>query len=279
MTKTLKTIIATLAAAAVAATLLLLTTTSSDAGTPRLTVKALKSAWVPSLCGQRSGHLVDGKMPGIKPSNGEVRLRTGKVVFGHFAKNGPREAAAAFTCDQGGVPWPDYVVFYKPGARGPVYDGKVDLGRLHRFEYGSVRTLRIADHRATVTWRSGQADECDACGTADASAGLRPVAGTKVKVVHQSLYTGRTFAKRFITAINKGRRNWAYHHSTGGTADELRDWYVSGGPITVGSCVSSPEYAAARRCKLTDAKGHHAWVTVQRTGWRAWKAVVATGVN
>lgn len=280
MTRSFRRVVAILAGAAVAATVLLLTTTSADAATQRLTVKALKSAWVPSLCGQHAGHLVDGKLPGIPVSQGEVRLRSAKVAFGRFRANGPREAAAAFTCNQGGVSWPEYVVFYKPGAHGPVYDGKISVDRIHRFENGRIRSLRIARHRAIATWWTGQADECAACGTVDARAALRPGSGTKVGVLARDIYTGRTFAKRFVAKVNAGRMAWARKHARNGTAGSVRHWVKWAGPVKVGKCVTSPDYGAARRCVLTDSAGRKAWLSVRHLGsWRQWVAVDEQGTD
>jgi len=130
-TRLFRRVFAAVLAAGMAALLLVLGPGSSCPATakhaPRLTVKALKSAWVPSLCGQHSGHLVHGKLPGIPSGQGEVRLRADKIAFGRFTTHGPRAAVVAVSCDRGGVAWPDYVVFYRPGAHGPVYDGKIWL--------------------------------------------------------------------------------------------------------------------------------------------------------
>lgn len=276
MTTMLKRIIATFAAAAVAATLVLLTTTPSDAATPRLTVTALKSAWVPSLCGQRSGHLVDGEMPGIPAGHGQVHLRAAKVAFGRFAADGPREAAAGFSCDQGGVPWPDYVLFYRPGPDGPVYDGKVDLGRLRHFENGSIRSVRIAHRRAIVRWTTGEPDECAACGNVAGLAILKPRPhSTKVRVVRTSFFSYQQIARKIIRNVNAGHWRTVRTNATAQMVGWLKDLKAQHGRLAVvkGSCHSTGD-GFNWTCDLADAQGYILYAMELRpVAFRDWRAV------
>ncbi len=85
-----------------------LATTPTAQGATTLTSKEqLKSASVPSMCGHPAGTLKDGKLPGYPVSLDYAKSRLGQIKLG-----GGKEAAAVLHCSQGGVGWPDHIVFY-----------------------------------------------------------------------------------------------------------------------------------------------------------------------
>ena len=72
----------------------------------------LKSARVPSMCDNPSGRLVNGKLPGHY-----VYLDQKKSKLGQIRKGGGKEAVGVFECSQGGIGWPDHLVFYGSGGK------------------------------------------------------------------------------------------------------------------------------------------------------------------
>jgi len=95
-----------------------------------------------------------------------------------------------------------------------------------------------------------------------------------VKVTGKSIYTGRTFAKKFVAQINAGHLAWARAHSRHGVVGDLRDWSRADGPLRVTTCVPSESYRRqARGCTVVDAAGDTALLSVRRVGWRHWLSV------
>lgn len=76
-----------------------------------LTMTQLKSVRVPSLCDHKPGRLTNGVLEG-NGNNGQVALDVGKSKLGTIIPGQPGGAAAVFSCSQGGVSWPDWVLFY-----------------------------------------------------------------------------------------------------------------------------------------------------------------------
>ncbi len=91
---------------------------------PPLTLMSLRSARVPSLCDHPAGRLSKGVRKG-NGRNGEVRLDEELTRFGAEVPGRPNGAAAVFHCSQGGIGWPDYVLFYDNTAK---LVGTVDTG-------------------------------------------------------------------------------------------------------------------------------------------------------
>lgn len=69
--------------------------------------RQLKELPVPSMCGNPAGKLKNGQLPGH-----HVQLNYPVSKLGQIVPGGGREAAAAFWCSQGGIGWPDHLVFY-----------------------------------------------------------------------------------------------------------------------------------------------------------------------
>lgn len=92
------------------------TTPSATPVEPPLSLAALRSARVPKLCDHPAGKLTRGVRKG-NGHNGEVRLDEKLTRFGAVIPGRPNGAAAVFHCSQGGIGWPDYVLFYDNAAR------------------------------------------------------------------------------------------------------------------------------------------------------------------
>lgn len=151
---------------------------------PALTLERLLTADAPGLCGHEAGTLVDGVLPGVDRSQGIVELKahvamidgTGRDPLTLVALNpdphvGELAAVAAFTCDQGGVEWPDQLVGYDAdlnilGAIDPAVEtgGQRDL----------VWNLAWDDENkaATFDWSSQYPGEASCCGTMRLSGGI-----------------------------------------------------------------------------------------------------------
>lgn len=112
VSRTLKAIAAGIATAMLGAGLA--APAAQAAPAPSLNSKSqLKSLRVPSMCQNPAGTLVNGELPGH-----HVYLDTAKSKLGQIKKGGGKEAAAVFHCSQGGIGWPDHLVFY--GADGSI---------------------------------------------------------------------------------------------------------------------------------------------------------------
>ncbi|PPG35007.1 hypothetical protein C5E10_05235 [Pseudoclavibacter sp. RFBG4] len=144
---------------------------------PAVTMEQLLTVGVPSLCGLEAGRLVDGVLPGLDRSEGIVELKahvamldgTGRDPLTLVALNpdphvGELAAVAAFTCDQGGVEWPDQLVGYDADLN---ILGTVDPAG----ETGGQRDLvwNLAwdgeNEAATFDWSSQYPGEASCCGT------------------------------------------------------------------------------------------------------------------
>ena len=107
-----------------------------------LTVEDLRQAPVPSLCEHAAGRLVDGVLPGLDPSEGEVGLVDAQL--GDLDGDGKPEGIALLRCTYGGNA--DYVGVHVY-RRGPTYVDRADLEgdrvvqRSRGISYGDVRVV------------------------------------------------------------------------------------------------------------------------------------------
>lgn len=76
-----------------------------------MTISRLRSARIPSLCEHAAGKLKNGSLK-MGEHDGYVQLDTALSQIGAIVPGQPEGAAAVFHCSQGGVGWPDYVVFF-----------------------------------------------------------------------------------------------------------------------------------------------------------------------
>lgn len=98
--------------------------------TAPLTAASLLSAPVPALCDFPAGNLVNGTLQASDGANrgSPPALGTDMEAFGDLDGDGLGDAAAVVNCNEGGVGWPDYVVFWKRGPAGPVLLGAYQMG-------------------------------------------------------------------------------------------------------------------------------------------------------
>lgn len=100
-------VVAGTAAASIATPTVQATPLEKAAGFTLTSKKQLKSLWVPSMCNNPAGKLKDGKLPGY-----HVELNYPESKLGQIRPGGGKEAAAVFGCSQGGIGWPNHIVFY-----------------------------------------------------------------------------------------------------------------------------------------------------------------------
>ncbi|WP_424464908.1 hypothetical protein [Pseudoclavibacter helvolus] len=200
----------------------------TPAAQPALTLDRLLAADVPALCGHESGTLIDGVLPGVERATGIVELKahaamtdgTGRDPLTLVALNpaphvGELAAVAAFSCDQGGVEWPDQLVGYDAelnilGAVDPAAEtgGQRDL--VWNLAWDNTNTA------ATFDWSSQYPGEANCCGTMRLAGVLDYVEVSGWDGIHESemestarelrlrmpeLIEVSVFAGKFFTAI------------------------------------------------------------------------------
>lgn len=128
-------------------------------------MQRLLAAPVPGMCGYPAGRLIDGHLPGTAPGNVDLdlaRTRVGKLIKGRASG-----AAAVFSCSQGGVGWPEHVVFYDSGTK---VIGHFDSGSIG-VASGRAKVARVTISKRVVTIRLlaiGQPGDNDLWGSAGA---------------------------------------------------------------------------------------------------------------
>jgi hypothetical protein len=260
---------------------------SLSPGIPR--VGMLSSAPVPSVCGHRAGRLVDGHLPGIPAQSGYVELT--HAVLGEV-KPGGRGAVAVLACSQGGVSWPDHLVFYSPRL---TVIGHVDLydqtrgGREHVYvapviEAGQVR-VRVEN--------IAQPGDAACCGTESADLVFAwDRADQRIERVAITRYNERRTATRLVGAIMAGQRATAQTLATGAVVEELATLARSG-RLVINECANAsvPGWPWAsyrwflgsdRGCVVgvVRASGHDSayLLRLNKRDWRTWLATDLTGI-
>lgn len=163
-------------------------TTPTPVAQPAVTLDQLLTADVPSLCGHTAGTLVDGVLPGLERSTGIVELKAHAAITdgtgrdpGSLVALNPAPyadglaAVAAFTCDQGGVEWPDQLVGYDAelnvlGTVDPAVEtgGQRDLVWNLAWQETPNQSGFEPSHKtgqATFEWASRYPGEANCCGT------------------------------------------------------------------------------------------------------------------
>ena len=163
----------------------------------------LASAPVPSACGHPAGTLVDGILLGIPEGQGGVALDRRNVVLGRIVPGGGQGAAAALTCSQGGVSWPQVLVFYDKQLR---LIHHVDLYRITRGGRESVKRTAIANGVVAVQVVAiEQSGDLASGGTA--SALLRfgwDRSKRRIRLLSKATYNELAVARAFVAAIRAG---------------------------------------------------------------------------
>lgn len=207
----------------VAVTLLLGT---SPAPAQAATLKErLKSAWVPSLCGHPAGYLVNGKLPGVAPNMGGVFLDSKLSKTGKLIKKKPAGAAAVLHCNQGGIGWPDHVIYYDSNLK---VIGHLDTGTLGETP-GRQVVASVSIKKRTATVRVAAVplqDDNELWGSSKATLTYR-YSGSKKKMVKKksTVYKEVATAKKVISLIKKGKKKEAQKYAAKSVIADLTKAY------------------------------------------------------
>lgn len=179
----------------------------------------LLGAPVPSLCGYPAGRLVNGRLPGT--GEGEVVLDSDTTVVGTLVKGGGTGAAAVFSCDQGGVGWPQQVVFYNRNLR---IIGRLDTGRVG-VNSGRAKVAKVSIKKRVATvyvTAVGEAGDFDLWGSAGArvtfayDAKRKQMAQRSVKV-----YSEAVVAKQLLSLVRAGKLSAAHKIASADVVTEV----------------------------------------------------------
>lgn len=160
---------------------------------PLLTAEQMRSAPVPSVCGQPAGNLSDGTLGTPGAGKGGVAIATyGKGSAPAFlawqTDDGAPYAALVVDCDKGGVAWPPHVIFY--GA-GPTVLGEIDVAKVlgnGRQVVDDIAPIANGVQLSLANTYGSHEDGC--CGTVDAVADFTwngsKVSGTVTKKITEA---------------------------------------------------------------------------------------------
>jgi hypothetical protein len=118
------------------------------------------------MCERPSGNLVGGQLPGLDPAaDGTTKLQTNPdgsplFSFGSDDSGSPGDVAVAFSCDRGGVAWPNVVGLYSPVLR---LEGSIDLGQIDHQEHSSVTGMIYRNGALHLSWVTNGPDGPAAC--------------------------------------------------------------------------------------------------------------------
>jgi hypothetical protein len=221
----------TLAAAAAMSVVMLAVSTSAHGATP------LDDAPVPSLCEHPAGTLVGGQLPGIAENEGGVWLselyQPGMIKQGKIRSAG--DYAAVVSCYRGGVSWPDNIVIYDAGKQ---ILGTVRLIDVTKSGREHVSRLRISK-RTVIADVNGIEQKGDAacCGSATAQLKIRwDAKRDRIRVASKRMYSERKPMKRFIRAVNRGRRRAARKLASADVVKRFFDARSDGAKFTLRNC-------------------------------------------
>jgi hypothetical protein len=207
-------------------------------GTASVTAHELYSARVPSLCGHSPGRLVNGVLPGIPTQDGFVALAAAEgakhqIALGKVRPGSGRDATAGFECNDGGVPWPEYVEVYGPGAQ---RIGGIDLAKVVPGEETFIHRLSVSGRviHAEITG-VGRHDDPDCCGSESALLSLRWNAKHKdISVTHKTIFSASPIAHRLAAAIRQHNRRKALRYASRSAVKRLLA--LRGHPLRAGKC-------------------------------------------
>jgi hypothetical protein len=198
-----------------------------------VTADDLLSAPVPASCRHKAGTLVNGKLPGIAPHDGEMELawlggstaaQQDLLVLGDLTRDGVGDAAAVLYCNAGGVSWPEMVSFYTHGPTllGTVFLDTVNLPGRQPGENDNVHRLRYHNGAVEAEWTTQQQDDPAANGTLDYSATLR-WNGSRIVVSGLTGTTERQTVDQFVADVARGDLAAASALAAPGVAEETAD--------------------------------------------------------
>lgn len=257
--------------------------------TPPLTAEQMRSAPVPSVCGQPAGRLSDGTLGTPGAGKGGVSIAT----YGADAKpaflalqgtDGTPYAALVVDCDQGGVAWPPHVIFYSAG---PTVLGEVDVAKVVGNGRQVVEALAPATNGVRLSLSNTYgSDEDGCCGTVDKIADFT-WNGTKVSGTVTKKITEQPTAKAaFFAALTGDQTAIDTLFNADGKAEalEFKDSVVLQDPKkwdTKTSCDAASvdelfvgDGRKYDRVCYFGAKGVYvvAYVAMKRTGFGTWQA-------
>lgn len=146
-----------------------------------VSMNELLGAPVPSLCGHKPGRLTDGKLKGIPPHRGFVELAANPrdvqaarslIALGDLDGDGLGDAAAVFHCSQGGVGWPDWIVFYARGETGLRVLGAFDMATVTGEARDGVRKITYNHGSVHVNALDGRPNDPGCCASGKATLDL-----------------------------------------------------------------------------------------------------------
>lgn len=233
--------------------------------------EALLAAEVPSICEFPAGRLIDGALEGVAPGpEGGVWLDAESVVRGGLG--GSDVAAGVFSCDHGGVAWPDVV---------GVFEGDADTGTarvvdlvapadLTRFDRESVESVELSDGVLVVRWWTGVEADAAAMGDSAASARFVPTAdGLAAEDV--TVRTAADTAQDFVDALNGGDVDAALALSAEPVASDVEVLVSPGETLSELTC--DHRTAGQWVCTVLATGGTVGWygtLSWQNEGWDTW---------
>lgn len=203
-----------------------------------VTAADLLSAPVPASCQHKAGTLVNGKLPGIAPHDGEMELawmggstaaQRDLLVLEDLTRDGVGDAAAVLYCNAGGVSWPEMVSFYTHGPTllGTVFLDEVNLPGRQPGENDHVHRLRYHNGAVEAEWTTQQEGDPAANATLDYAATLR-WNGSRIVVSGLTGTTERQTVDQFVADVARGDLAAASALAAPGvaeqTADQLRQY-------------------------------------------------------
>lgn len=205
------------AAIAVATLGLGATAVPAEAGTTLTSKEQLKSLSVPSMCDNPAGKLKNGELPGHN-----VWLNYKASKLGQIKPGGGKEAAAAFWCSQGGIGWPDHIVFYATDGTIIGHSDTASVGATGGRQ--SIRSLSISK-KGVVTVNVVAvplAGDNELWGSAGATLTYKWDAKKKVVRVSKKIYSDtKGTATKLLTLVKAGSLTKAKKYAKSSVVKEL----------------------------------------------------------
>lgn len=172
------------------------------------------------MCDYPAGQLVNGSLPGTEP--GQVILDQALTRVGKLVKGGGTGAAAVFHCNQGGVSWPDHVVFYDRELKVMGHFDALSIGE----NSGRATVTSVTIHKRVVTLRVlavGQSGDSDLWGSAGAKVTYKYDAHKK-QMTRRSVTINRerATAKKLVKYVRAGKTKAPRTMADSATLTELR---------------------------------------------------------
>jgi hypothetical protein len=255
---------------------------------PTLTDDMILSAQIPSICDFPAGPLVNGNLNGVEPGSpaGGVWLDPASIIHGELAEsNTPAVAVGVFTCDQGGVAWPQVIgVFTADDSRSN--DGKapaattlatIELFPLTNFGRESVEDIQFENGKISIRWWTGVDGDSAAEGDSAASA-IFAWNGTGFDAEGLTVRTASDTAQSFLDRLNAGDISGAQEYITdpdiAGDVEKLVNDGEKISALNASDCShDGPMVWSCTFIAVTDAASDAAWfgyMKWENRGWDVW---------